>query len=58
MANHVAIKKELTELHVLTWKKLRGEAAANSGHSMTDSIQNFFISISIYIYIFVNASIF
>lgn len=54
MANHVAIKKELTELHVLTWKKLRGEAAANSGHSMIDSIQNFFISI----YMFVNASIF
>lgn len=56
MANHVAIKKELTELHVLTRKKLRGEAAANSGHSMIESIQNFFISI--YIYVFVNASIF
>lgn len=50
MANHVAIEKDSTELHVLMWKKLRGEAAANSGYNMIDSIQNFFISICMFVH--------
>lgn len=31
MANHVAIKKLLTELHVLTWQKLGGKQLQTVG---------------------------